>query len=80
MTLTVTGDAGGRWSVVRKDGKWILYVGRAEQPGAEVVIDQDAAWRLFCKGMTRSEAARRTTLVGERALAENALEMVSVIA
>jgi len=80
VTLTVTGDAGGRWSVVREDGKWILYVGRAEQPVAEAVIDQDAAWRLFCKGMTRSEAARRVTLIGERALAGHAVEMVSVIA
>ena len=50
------------------------------QPQAEVSIDQDVAWRLFTKGISKEEARKRATLNGDQTLAARALDMVSVIA
>jgi len=78
--LTISGDSGGRWCLLRENDAWTLYVDAAQSADAEVVIDQDAAWRLFTKGISKDEAVIKATLIGERSLAMKALEMVSVIA
>lgn len=80
IALTVTGDSGGRWAVRRGKGRWALYAGAPERPQAGVTLDEDVAWRLFTRGLTRAQAAARVTLLGDRVLAEKALGMVSVIA
>ncbi len=80
VTLSVTGDSGGRWSVRREGEAWLLYAGAPENPHAEVVLDQDAAWRCFCKMLSREEVRRRAQIFGDRPLAEEALKTVSVIA
>ncbi|HWX42579.1 MAG TPA: hypothetical protein VN345_15620, partial [Blastocatellia bacterium] len=78
--LTISGDSGGRWCVVRENGHWDLYVDPDQQPYAEVEIDQDIAWRLFTKGVSRSEAEAKSIIRGDRAVAVRMFEMVSVIA
>lgn len=80
IALTISGDSGGRWLLRRETGAWQLYVGGAQQVDAEVVIDQDVAWRLSTKGITKDEALRQATLGGDQSLGVKALEMVSVIA
>lgn len=80
VTLTISGDSGGRWSLLRESEAWTLYVDAREAADAEVVIDQETAWRLFTKGIGKDEAVINATLIGERSLAMKALEMVSVIA
>jgi uncharacterized protein (TIGR03083 family) len=80
VVLTITGDSGGRWCVARENGRWELYVDPDREPDAEVVIDQDIAWRLFTKGVRRSEAQAESVIRGERDLAAKTFEMVSVIA
>jgi uncharacterized protein (TIGR03083 family) len=51
VTLTVTGDSGGQWSLLRESGAWKLYRHVAQEPYAEAIIDQNDAWRLFTKGL-----------------------------
>jgi uncharacterized protein (TIGR03083 family) len=79
-TLTVRGDSGGRWCVERENGRWELYVDPDRKPNAEVVIDQDVAWRLFTKGVSRAQAEAKSIIHGDRGLAVKVFEMVSVIA
>jgi uncharacterized protein (TIGR03083 family) len=78
--LTIGGDSGGRWCVARESGRWELYVDLGREPDAEVVIDQDMAWRLFTKGVSRSEAEAKSGIRGDRGLAVKMFDMVSVIA
>jgi uncharacterized protein (TIGR03083 family) len=78
--LTISGESGGRWCVLRETGAWALYLDPDHEPLTEVIIDQDLAWRLFTKGISVAEARASSIIRGDRALALKVLEMVSVIA
>lgn len=80
ITLTITGEAGGTWSVVRYPQGWQLYTGAPEQPHARITLPQDTAWRLFTKGIPPDQARRSASLLGDINLAEQALETISIIA
>jgi uncharacterized protein (TIGR03083 family) len=80
VALTITGDSGGRWALLREGGAWRLYTDATRQPDAEVTLDQDTAWRLFTKGIGRDEAKPKAIVAGERALGDQMLRMVSIIA
>lgn len=80
VTLTIAGDSGGAWSVVREQGKWQLYVGKPPQPQAEVVLPEDIAWRLFTKGIAKETARDQAVLHGNKVLGEQMLQAVAIIA
>jgi uncharacterized protein (TIGR03083 family) len=80
VALTVSGESGGRWFVLSEQDEWNLYIDAAHEPAAEIVIDEDLAWRLFTKGVTKDEALKRAKITGDALLATKALDMVSVIA
>jgi uncharacterized protein (TIGR03083 family) len=78
--LRITGEAGGEWSLKRELGSWVL--GRANSSPADtlVVLDQETAWRLFTKGISKDEALRNWTFQGDELLARKVLDTVSIIA
>ncbi len=80
VQLTITGEAGGTWFAVRTEAKWVLTREFTQAPDASVQIDQESAWRLFTKGITKDAALQKATLAGNLSLAEKVLEMVSIIA
>ncbi|MBE0696642.1 MAG: maleylpyruvate isomerase family mycothiol-dependent enzyme [Anaerolineaceae bacterium] len=80
VTVTLTGESGGRWTVQRAGESWRLFSGAPEQPDAEVVIDQDLAWRLFTRGVSEGEAREQITVKGSQSLGFKVLGMVSIIA
>jgi uncharacterized protein (TIGR03083 family) len=80
LALTITGDSGGKWFLLRENDSWNLYLDVARRPYAEVSIDQDVAWRLFTKGIGRDKARKSATFNGDQTLAARVLDMVSVIA
>jgi len=80
VRLTITGDAGGEWSLVRGEGGWRLYAEADGQPQAIIALDRETAWRLFTKGISRDEALATATISGERALGLKVLDSVSIIA
>ena len=53
---------------------------RRSQATATVELGQDRAWRLFTKGISKEEARRVARIEGDEALAERALETVSILA
>ena len=59
---------------------WQLYTGRPAAPLAEVILPQDTAWRLFTKGISKTEARHHANLVGDSQLAKQMLATVSIIA
>ena len=80
VALTVAGDAGGRWFLLRGAGQWQLLLDVQREPQAELTLDQDMAWRLFTKGIDPATASARARLEGDAALGARMLEMVSIIA
>jgi uncharacterized protein (TIGR03083 family) len=80
--LVITGDSGGKWSLLRQNGAWNLDCQdtfNAEPTDASIVMNQEVAWRLFTKGITKTEALAEATLSGDESLAAKALETVSII-
>jgi uncharacterized protein (TIGR03083 family) len=82
VALTVTGEAGGSWLLLRENAAWNLYcrvTGDIEPVDAAIIMNQEVAWRLFTKGITKAEALAEATLSGDQSFAAKALETVSII-
>jgi uncharacterized protein (TIGR03083 family) len=79
VTLTITGASGGQWSLRQEEGDWLFYEGTPDRPDAQVILDEDIAWRLFTRGLGRSQAWEHVTLIGDRTLGMRVFEMVSII-
>jgi uncharacterized protein (TIGR03083 family) len=80
VLVEITGEAGGRWSVVRREGAWRLYLDVDAPPDAIVIVDQDTAWRSFTMGITPEAARSRAAISGDVSLGEPVLDTVSVLA
>jgi uncharacterized protein (TIGR03083 family) len=80
VALTVTGESGGRWLILKEPGGWKLYLDVTGRPAAEIILEEDLAWRLFTKGVTKDEARKRVKIIGDPSLATKALDTISVIA
>lgn len=80
VVVAITGDAGGDWTLVRQAQHWHLYRGAAAEPAALVRIDQDAAWRLFTKGLTSAEARQGATIEGDQQLGSQLLLLLAIMA
>jgi len=80
ISVQITGEAGGEWSLVRQDSGWVLFEGHNPQAICRVQIDQDLAWRLFTKGLSRDIVRRQVHIDGDKTLGETVLEMVSIMA
>ena len=80
LRLTITGEAGGEWVALRQHGEWMLGTAPGIGADATVELDEDVAWRLFTKGIPKEEARRVARIDGDEALAERALDTVSILA
>jgi uncharacterized protein (TIGR03083 family) len=80
VRLAVSGEAGGAWSLVKEERRWVLGRDVTGLAHAEVIVDQDTAWRLLTKGLTKDQAVTRCTFEGDRSLGTRVLDTVSIIA
>ncbi len=78
LIVAVTGAGGGGWCWQRQGGRW-LPVEDADGSTRVTFHDADALWRLCTRLIEPDEARRRVTVVGDQALADAALEVVSII-
>lgn len=80
IRITVSGDLGGQWILMRKNSQWMLAGSQRVSPAAEVELDPVTAWQLFTKGLGKEEASQKVLVRGEKQLAEPVMEMVAVMA
>lgn len=80
ITLDITGDSGGTWTIQREGENWVLYVGMEHLVAAKVAIDQEDAWRLFTRGIDPAIVRSRSTITGDLRLGNRIFGMVSIIA
>ncbi|MGD9001939.1 MAG: maleylpyruvate isomerase N-terminal domain-containing protein [Anaerolineae bacterium] len=78
--LTISGAAGGQWFLLRAGENWGLYINVQREPHAEVIVDEDAAWRIFTRGLSKDEARGSVTVQGNQSLGLKVLDLVSIIA
>jgi hypothetical protein len=80
VTLNITGDSGNDWTIQRENKSWQLYLGTTGNPAAQVMIDQEDAWRLFTKGIDPKQGRRHASITGAEDLGGRIFHMVSIIA
>jgi uncharacterized protein (TIGR03083 family) len=80
LKVEISGEAGGCWFLRRSRDAWDLFIQIDAQPSAEVTIPQDAAWRLFTRGIGNENARRLSTVRGDAALAAPVFETLAVLA
>ena len=80
VRFEILGEAGGVWTLVRGGTGWELFKGSASDPDAVVTLDQEAAWKLFSKGLDPEAARKRVQIEGERLLGEPILGSLAIMA
>jgi uncharacterized protein (TIGR03083 family) len=80
VRLDIEGEAGGTWTLEKKPEGWLLLGGAADNPDARITMDQDVAWKLFSKGLSRDAARSRIRLEGDPRLGEPILNALAVMA
>jgi uncharacterized protein (TIGR03083 family) len=80
VEITITGEAGGRWFLSRGEHGWELLLACDAEPTTSLAIPQDAAWRLFTKGLRGEEARKAATIRGDTQLAQPFFQTIAVIA
>lgn len=80
VQLIVQGQAGGVWTAIKDDAGWRLSDAIAPDGFAAVILDQDDAWKLFTKGISRDEALTRGQAAGDQPACEAILAMVTILA
>jgi hypothetical protein len=80
VLIEIEGAAGGRWFLQRGAESWALLIKTGQPPATHVSIPQDAAWRLFTKGMRPEQAKALASIRGDTVLAEPFFQMISVLA
>lgn len=80
ISLIVTSEIGGIWSIVRRDNDWILVKDEKLKAKSQVIIDPDFAWKLFSKSRRPEHVINNVEIIGDRSLGENALNIVGFMA
>ena len=80
LRLVISGDAGSEWIALRQNGDWMLGTAPRMTVDGTIELDEESAWRLFTKGISKEEARRAARIEGNEALAERALDTVSILA
>ena len=80
VRLVVTGEAGGDWVALRGPDRWDLVTDAGSRADATVTLDQETAWRLFTKGITKDQARRPASVTGDGELAKRVLDTVAALA
>lgn len=79
LAVRVTGASGGDWQLARTPEGWVLARGAAAAPAATVTLPEAIAWRVFTKGIARSDAEPLVAIDGDRALASHVLGAVAIV-
>ena len=80
VRIAIEGEAGGVWTLVRGVEGWRILAGWEAGPAATVSLDQEAAWRLFSKGLDQESARRSIRIEGDPRLGEPVLGTLAVMA
>jgi uncharacterized protein (TIGR03083 family) len=79
VQLSVNGQSGGDWTLVREAAGWRLCLGRADSPTALVAMDEGTAWRMYVRALPVAEVEARSTFSGDRRLGRPMLDAFALV-
>lgn len=74
IKVEIVGEAGGIWSIVRREQKW-EFTNAAGEITSRIYLDQNIAWMLFSKGIEISQAAQYWQVTGDQEMGRHALSL-----
>lgn len=80
IQITVTGEAGGNWYLLKMAEGWTLIKNAGSVPDTTVTLLPDIAWKVFTKGIDPQTALEVSNISGNINLGENLFNMVAVMA
>ncbi|HSF45416.1 MAG TPA: maleylpyruvate isomerase N-terminal domain-containing protein [Chitinophagaceae bacterium] len=80
IEFSVSGEGGGKWYLIRKGEAWELSNSSNSDPSCSIEIEEDKAWRIFTKGISRAEAEITTKIKGVKELGTPIFNMLAVMA
>lgn len=80
IKFLVNGDGGGTWYLIRKNDKWNLKYECEYEPVCTAVIEGEIAWRMFTKGISKSEAENGVQITGKHQLGRQIFYLLAVMA
>jgi uncharacterized protein (TIGR03083 family) len=80
VRIEIRGEAGGIWTLVRAADGWRLFTGSDGSPSTTVSLSQEAAWKLFSKGLTPEQARRTVNIDGDLRLGQPMLGALAIMA
>jgi uncharacterized protein (TIGR03083 family) len=79
VQLKIAGDSGGTWLLSKLDSRWGFATSSETEAAARVSIPQELAWRVFTKGIARTEALAHSSLEGDRTLGERVFHLTAIV-
>ena len=79
LTIEITGDAGGVWTLRRDEARFRLWAGEEEGEAARVTLTDDTAWRLLFNALPPDRGGALVARSGDAALSAPLLRARSVI-
>ena len=77
ITLEITSEVGGSWSIIKTKDNWELTYQRPANPTSLVTLSPDTAWKLISKSWKQEDVTDLATISGDPALGKKVLEMTS---
>jgi uncharacterized protein (TIGR03083 family) len=79
IRIDISGECGGTWLLTMTDHHWAFVSSSQSQPAAHVTIPQKIAWRVFTKGIDRSEALAQSSIEGDQLLGERVFHLTAIV-
>ena len=84
VRFEISGEAGGVWFLHKMEQasleqSWSLVLESPVEPATDVVLPQEAAWRLFTKGINRENARTLAVIRGDATLASPIFATTAII-
>ena len=80
ISFVITGEAGDEWTLEKGSDGWQLFASITKNAACRIEFDQETAWRLMTKGLSRDQAKNQLTVQGDASLAEPLLGTLAVMA
>lgn len=81
IQITVSGDIGGDWYLLKAAQKWQLLKKQPANPiQSEVIIDPETTWKFFTKAITPQIALKQSSIKGNNVLGQTVFNTIAVMA
>jgi len=79
VRVTVQGDCGHPWWLVRGHSAWKLTTSPHDRETAGIQVPQDIAWRIFTKGIDKEAAQAIAVIDGDKHLADHFFTTLAIV-